>query len=209
MATSRKKYSRTKQNDRHSRLVAIEHVKGMPGQFWKFKCDCGNEHIAASKLVRSGNTQSCGCLKYENSKRQNRRTHGRSYTPEHRAWASIKSRCYNERSDDYARYGGRGIKVCDRWVDSFELFFLDMGMRPSPGHSIDRYPDNDGNYEPSNCRWATVKEQANNRHNSRFIEVNGKKLPLKEAAVELGIKYQTLFWRLKHGRDLGSNARVI
>lgn len=96
------------------------------------------------------------------TKIQSRLTHGLSHTPTHRSWAMMKARCYNPRSGSYRHYGGRGIEVCDRWLNSFEAFLKDMGIRPK-GTSLDRYPDNDGNYEPGNCRWATQKQQIANR----------------------------------------------
>jgi hypothetical protein len=96
-------------------------------------------------------------------------------------------------------YGGRGITVCDRWRESFENFFADMGERPSTKHSIDRYPDNNGNYEPGNCRWATDIQQARNKRTTRYIEYNDIKLPLVEWAESKGIKPATLKKRLRCG----------
>jgi hypothetical protein len=97
------------------------------------------------------------------------RTHGLSDTTEYHTWERIKNRCLNKNSPDYADWGGRGIMICERWAHNFEAFLADVGKRPSSKHSIDRYPDNDGNYEPGNCRWATPKQQANNRRRARIV----------------------------------------
>lgn len=128
-------------------------------------------------------------------------THGMSRTPEHRAWAKMKERCFNPNNKDWHIYGGRGITVCERWRNSFEAFFEDMGLKPSPRHSLDRYPDQDGNYEPGNVRWATARQQALNLRVNRLVTVNGETLPLKEACRRLGIadRYKAVHRRMKKG----------
>jgi hypothetical protein len=134
------------------------------------RCDCGNEKIVRLKQLRSGDRRSCGCLFMEHTRRRKWSTHGESQadrTAEYRAWSAMKSRCTNEKHPKFPQYGGRGIRVCDRWLRSYETFVADVGRRPSPQHSIDRYPDNDGNYEPGNVRWATYEQQNNNRRNFR------------------------------------------
>jgi hypothetical protein len=123
-------------------------------------------------------------------------------TAEHSIWEGIRKRCTNPNYHAYPRYGGRGIRVCDRWLDpeiGYANFLADMGRRPSPKHSIDRYPDNDGNYEPGNCRWATVDEQNTNKSSTVKITAFGKTLCLFEWARETGIKAATIRYRIKQG----------
>jgi len=127
-------------------------------------------------------------------------THGEGYlktTVEYRTWISMRNRCLSPANKQYPNYGARGIKVCKRW-DSYPNFLLDMGRRPSPNHSIDRI-DNDGNYEPSNCRWATKKEQVDNRRVARWFIVNNKKITRLDLAKSLNMNPTTLDERLKKG----------
>lgn len=120
-------------------------------------------------------------------------------SPEYNAWRGIKQRCYNKKNKKYYRYGGRGIRVCDRWMQSYEDFYEDMGPRPSDLHSIDRI-DNDGDYEPNNCRWAAKLEQMENCSNTRRIEVDGELLPLRKAAEKLQMELNVLRERIKRNK---------
>jgi len=127
------------------------------------RCHCGKEFSATLSNLKRGNTKSCGCWKSAYGKIRGKANirHGMSNSVEYRTWSSIRSRCYNSKHPDFRYWGARGITVCQRWLDSFENFYQDMGPKPK-GLSIDRI-DNDGNYEPGNCRWATASEQQLNR----------------------------------------------
>ena len=131
-------------------------------------------------------------------------THGcarrRSRTREYQAWASMRSRCFYRRNNRYHSHGGRGIKVCDRWLGlaGFANFLADMGPKPTPQHQLDRI-NNDGNYEPGNCRWATPIEQARNRRTNRHITFNGKTLCITQWATLTGLNRRTIIARLDKG----------
>lgn len=127
-----------------------------------------------------------------------KRKHGMSYSSEYMTWDQMKRRCFNKNRYAYERYGGRGITVCDEWKDSFEAFFKDMGPRPSPEHSIDRI-DNDKGYYKENCRWATMKEQSNNRHSNHLITYQGETHTINQWASQVGISQITLRSRILNG----------
>lgn len=133
------------------------------GAFWNCQCDCGNMTVVAAASLKRGNTKSCGCLREEMRPRLNFKHGQAKKTVEYTAWLNMKVRCLNPKCDKFKFYGGRGITICRRWIESFETFFADVGPRPGPEYSLDRYPDNDGNYQPGNVRWATKDEQSVNR----------------------------------------------
>ena len=164
-----------------------------------FKCDCGN--IVKRRLVevRRGNTRSCGCLAKES---KSSFKHGLSKKFSYQSWNAMLSRCNNKKNKAYKNYGGRGIKVCNRWRN-VENFYEDMGDRPE-GKSLDRI-DNNGNYCKENCRWATAKEQANNKRNNTTIIYKNEKTSIGSLALELskkvGIPYRRIAYRIRNGWD--------
>ena len=163
--------------------------------YWFCKCDCGNIAIVSGNKLLVGRTLSCGCYGKE-VLIKSVTTHGLSdKIPEYRCWNGIKDRCYNINSESYNYYGGRGITVCDRWINSFENFLEDMGRKPSKLHSIDRI-DNDGNYEISNCKWSTKSEQVRNRRKTIMVSYNNKKHPLVSICEQLGFNYNTVCSRV-------------
>lgn len=149
--------------------------------------------------MSSGASRSCGCLLRDWCS-ETKTTHGMGNSPEYRIWGLIKDRCLNSRGDAYRHYGGRGIGICERWRDSFEAFYADMGPRPSPKHEVDRI-DNDGHYEPSNCRWALKIVQANNKRNNVRLELDGETLTLPEWARRMNVSQATIRKRLLRGWD--------
>lgn len=165
---------------------------------WICTCDCGQEITAVTGHLVSGNTKSCGCQRVDSARENglNRTTHGMTRSPEYKAWQSMKDRCYNPDSSGYENYGGRGITVCDRWKDSFETFYADMGPRPSPEHSIDREKV-DGRYEPDNCRWTTIDIQNSNKRTNVFYDFMGEKLTIHEIARRTNIPAPTLKSRVE------------
>jgi hypothetical protein len=176
-------------------VVCITEMRRRGEYAWLCNCSCGGQTTLLAYLITSGRVMSCGCLGKNNLPRKMPK-HGMATTRVYKAWAGIKDRCRNPKSTAYHNYGGRGITVCERWA-SFEAFISDMGPRP-PGASLDRI-DNNGNYEPSNCRWATPEEQGNNRRNNHRIEYNGETKTISEWTRVMGISFKVLAGRLERG----------
>lgn len=166
---------------------------------WHCECECGSLTVVQSDNLLSGHTQSCGCYSQE-VRVASRTSHGysrnRKPTPEYKSWLGLVARCNNPNSGGYESWGGRGIKVCERWM-KFESFIADMGQMPGKGYSIERI-DNNGNYSPDNCKWATRAEQCRNRRSNIIIEYRGERKVLKDWCSILGLKYHTVFARIRY-----------
>lgn len=168
---------------------------------WRCQCRCGRTTLAATVQLLGGTKKSCGV--------------GHNFVSfvrtvalaEYNIWWNIKSRCHNKRVPTYKNYGAKGVRLCARWHD-FSQFLSDMGPRPSPKHSVDRFPNRRGNYEPGNCRWATYQQQARNTDQCVHIEIGGKLVPLVEVTEKLGISRRMVIRRLERGWSLGEALTV-
>lgn len=186
-------------------LVLSEALQRGDNRFWNCRCDCGTEKPVQMGTLRNGTSISCGCYQAEHVKDW-MTTHGHSpaglgRTGEYNSYWTMRQRCTNPKNTNYHRYGGRGIKVCQRWLGSFPDFLTDMGPQPTPQHSLDRYPNRDGNYEPGNCRWASQSEQMNNTRRCRFVTIDGRTQSLSQWARELGRHPKTVHERVRTGWD--------
>jgi hypothetical protein len=165
--------------------------------FRVYLCDCGNVSVIRCQAILNGSTQSCGCLAKDHLINRNI-THGMTKrghkSPEYFAWYNAKNRCTRPTDIRYPNYGGRGIKFCERWLN-FSDFIADMGLRPGPDYSLDRI-DNNGDYCPENCRWATVEQQYNNRTLNRIITVSGKSQTAAQWDREMGYPQGTVTRRI-------------
>lgn len=185
--------------NRYRFLTVVCHVKraGSKKSHWLCRCDCGRFAEYQSYPLTSGKLASCGC-KHDELSGDATRKHGMHESTEFIIWLGIKQRCYNSKSKAYPYYGGRGIVMCDAWLESFEQFFADMGRRPSKLHSIDRI-DNDGPYSPSNCQWATRKQQRINQRGVVLYDLNGDAVTVADAAKASGLKPSTVHMRMRRG----------
>lgn len=163
---------------------------------WLCRCECGNERVLNSATLSDGASNSCGCLQKEAVSRANT-THGGSYSRLYKQWTSMKGRCQNPNDKQYSLYGGRGIFVCQEWIDSFDVFAKYVGEKPK-GKSLDRIDNNDG-YRPGNVRWATSSQQLANTRRTINITHDGKTMSMREWADKLGMYYNTLRQRKLNG----------
>lgn len=181
---------------RFYRLTAIKRVENKGNKtMWLCKCDCGNYATVCGAYLTNGHTKSCGCYSRERSK-----THGHHDHPLYRVWLGIRTRCYNSTDSSYKNYGGRGIKMCDEWLNNFKSFYdwsiangyknerLESGRNK---WTVDRI-DNNGDYCPENCRWTDQKTQANNTRRNRFITINGESRTLEQWTQILGVARESL-----------------
>jgi hypothetical protein len=183
---------------RFGRLTAVERAGSIRrNPAWRCRCDCGNEIVARRFHLIRGSTKSCGCSRSDCARHGHAR--GVARTSEFRIWESMRSRCRNPMNTAYKHYGGRGITVCERW-QTFENFLADMGKRPL-GKSLERV-NNDGNYEKSNCRWASHKEQMRNRRTTKMIEWNGRTQSLVDWSDEIGISASVIHGRIRRGWEI-------
>ena len=182
--------------NKFNKLTAIEEIgHDKHGHvLWLFKCDCGKETKVAFTLVKNGHTKSCGCFKYESKNIK----HGKANSRIYKIWQGMINRCYNKNSKAYKYYGEIGIKVCDRW-HNFNNFYKDTKNTYSDNLSLDRYPNNSGDYESTNFRWATNEEQQINKKRTKLYNYNGELLCIPEIARRLNISKYTLYGRLKNG----------
>jgi len=181
--------------DRFGRLMVIRFLADDPKHpHVRCVCDCGTITEPTWGALTSGLTKSCGCLRREITG-QLAKTHGLSHTDEYWIWIGIIARCYDRNNKSYPQYGGTGVRVADRWREDFLAFLADRGPRPSPQHSIDRWPDPHGDYTPENTRWATAKEQRINQTRTQLITFRGETRTLKDWATHLNMSYTALHQR--------------
>lgn len=177
--------------------------KGGSSYKWNCKCDCGNTSVIFGGNLTRGLSTSCGCFRREKAI-TDKTIHGfcgrKKIRSEWKCWTKMKERCLNKNDRSYHRYGGRGITVCDSWLESFENFISDMGLKPSPKHSIERMDNNLG-YSPDNCRWATAIEQSNNRRDNRIVTFRGFTGTLAQASRVFKIKSSSIRrWAIRNGQ---------
>lgn len=183
-------------------LLVVERLEETQNGRYLFKClcDCGNDKIVEGRQIKTGRVNSCGCMERE-ARRNAQVTHGMTYTRVYAIYSKMKLRCYNKTNKSYLDYGGRGVKICDEWLgENGFINFMNWAMENGYKEhlSIDRI-DVNGNYEPSNCRWATIEEQANNKRTNLFFTYNNETKTLAQWCVDLRLKYDPVHKRIKSG----------
>lgn len=192
-------------------VLGFSHYGKNSRAYFKCVCDCGTEKSVQASSLKCGTTMSCGCLGREISSACNR-THGMSRSAEFKSWVSMFQRCYNSKCPAYKNYGARGISICDRWRfgengrSGFECFFEDLGLLSGPDLSLDRWPDNNGNYEPSNCRWATAKQQ---RSGQRPPSAEDRASRAEKMSSRMLSRWQVIEYREARLKTLRSRARDV
>lgn len=186
--------------NRYGMLTVVKKAESIKGRtMWLCICDCGKESVVCGQSLKRGLTKSCGCNTYKNRAKTAKNLNPKLY----RVWKAMRERCYREKAVSYPMYGGRGISVCEEWKHNYDSFYkwaMENGYKE--GLSIDRINTN-GNYEPSNCRWATPKEQARNTRKNVMIEINGTLKSLPEWCEDLGIPYDRVHGRYERMRKAG------
>ena len=190
-------------DSRYGKLVVLrkdtEVTTGKPR--WICQCDCGKVKSVAGACLRQGNVKSCGCAMAELGKSRRRYDKPMEDMSEYHSWRGMKRRCLDKNANGYSDYGGRGITIDLRWIDSFDAFYRDMGPKPGPEYSIERKNTN-GNYTRGNCRWATPLEQSNNKRVCTYYTVDGAQLTLPAVARKLNLNYSRLYWHISKGLSL-------
>lgn len=189
--------------DRFGRLTVIAGptIEGRQRRYFHCRCDCGIQKSINRDNLVGGRTKSCGCIRSETSAAhcKSMTKHGESRgCSEYYSWRGMRRRCLNRTDKAFKYYGGRGIKICERWASSYEAFIQDMGRKPSPRHSIER-KNNDGNYEPGNCVWALPIDQNNNRRGNHLLTVDGETLTVTQWARRVNLSDNIIFNRLRAG----------
>jgi hypothetical protein len=181
-------------------LRVVDQAPSSNGSRWFCLCmACKRIAVVRGVYIRSGKAKSCGCRQHENTGLIHGDTVGNRSSPEYMSWSSMKSRCYNKSTPGYRYYGGRGVRVCSQWKKSFTNFLADVGRRPTPLHSLDRFPDRNGNYEPKNVRWATQVEQQNNRNSNVFMTLGSETFTAAIWARRLGLDPRNVARRVRNG----------
>ena len=173
-------------------VLSLDHVSEGGTRYWRCSCTCGRDRIVTGTLLVQGRATSCGCQRVRYTKHQD--SVGGQRSPELRSFYAMRGRCLNANHSGYVLYGGRGVRIHPAWLDKrtgFAAFLVDVGRMPGPGYTLDRFPNKDGNYEPGNVRWATAKEQANNRNDNHVVNYRGESLTLSQLLERLWPDYAT------------------